>query len=173
MDVAQELDVSPWEALTKSVRIAAGRVAWTDEQLRLADRDATTGANDGEDPAVDVRVRHWQAESRKERTLLARFAKAAIDAGVAERQLRNAELEGGMIAQVIGRVIDRLELDPELRVRAFNEALTALSALEAPERAATTIEGTWTALLDGNPGDGPNEGQGGAQPPFNRDDDDR
>jgi hypothetical protein len=165
MDVAAELDVTPWEALIKSVRLAAGRSAWVDKQLEQAVRDGTTGANDGEEPAVDPRIRFWLTESRKERTLVARFAKAAVDAGVAERQVRNAELEGNLIAQVIGQVIDRLQLSPELRVRAFDEAHAALAAIEAPERGATTIEGTWTALLDGNPGADGREPPGGAQPP--------
>lgn len=169
MDVAVELNVTPWEALLKSVRIAAGRAAWVDEQLATAVREATTGANDGADPddepEHDRRIRNWMKESRSERTLLARFAKAAIDAGVAERQVRNAELEGQIVAQVIGRVIDKLQLSPEQRVLAFDHAHHELASLEGTNQDATTIEGTWTTFLGGdNPGDGP-EGEGGAQPP--------
>lgn len=171
MDVAAELDVTPWEALLKSVRLAAGRSAWVDEQLRIAVKESTTGANDGEEPAVDPRVRFWLPESRKERTLLARFAKAAIDAGVAERQVRNAELEGQIIAQVIGRVIDRLELNAEQRVHAFDVAHHELAALETPDAGATTVEGTWTTFLGGNPDDGQRGDEGGPQPPHSRDDD--
>lgn len=177
MDVAIELDVTPWEALLKSVRLAAGRAAWVDEQLRLAVKEATTGANDGADPddepEHDRRIRAWLAESRKERTLLARFAKAAIDAGVAERQVRNAELEGQIIAQVIGRVIDRLELNAEQRVHAFDVAHHELAALEAPDQEATTIEGTWTAFLGGSAPDVGPDDQGGARPHHERDDDDK
>lgn len=168
MDVAAELDVTPWEALLKSVRLAAGRSAWVDEQLRIAVKESTTGPNDGEEPAVDPRIRFWLPESRKERTLLARFAKAAIDAGVAERQIRNAELEGQIIAQVIGRVIDRLELDAEKRVHAFDIAHHELAALESPDQDTTTVEGTWTAFLGGsNPDDQPPPGG----VPEKRDDD--
>lgn len=173
MDVAAELDVTPWEALLKSVRLAAGRSAWVDEQLRVAVRESTTGPNDGEEPAVDPRIRFWLPESRKERTLLARFAKAAIDAGVAERQVRNAELEGQIIAQVIGRVIDRLELNAEQRVHAFDVAHHELAALEAPNQEATTVEGTWTAFLGGSASEDGSDDQGGAQPPHERDDDDK
>lgn len=168
MDVAAELQVTPWEAILKSVRLAAGRVAWVDEQLSQAVKESTTEVNDGGEP--DARVHVWLAESRKERTLLARFAKAAVDAGVAERQVRNAELEGQIIATVVGRVIDRLELSPELRMAAFQEAHVALAALESPDAGATTIEGTWTAFGGSNaPEDRPG-GQGGAQPPPGSDD---
>lgn len=170
MDVAVELDVTPWEAILKSVRLAAGRVAWVDEQLARAVRESTTGANDGGEPD-DGHVRAWLAESRKERTLMARFAKAAVDAGVAERQVRNAELEGQIIAAVVGRVIDRLDLSPELRMTAFEEAHVALAALETPVAGATTVEGTWTASAGGNAPEDGSGGQGGSQPPPDRDDD--
>lgn len=172
MEVAAELDVTPWEAILKSVRLAAGRVAWVDEQLTRAVRESTTGANDGAEPDGGS-VHVWLAESRKERTLLARFAKAAVDAGVAERQVRNAELEGQIIAEVVGRVIDRLELSAELRVAAFQEAHLALANLEAPDGGPTTVEGTWTMPGGSDAPEDGSGGQGGAQPPPDRDDDPR
>lgn len=172
MEVAAELDVTPWEAILKSVRLAAGRVAWVDEQLTRAVRESTTGANDGGEPEGGS-IHVWLAESRKERTLLARFAKAAVDAGVAERQVRNAELEGQIVAEVVGRVIDRLELSAELRVTAFQEAHAALAGLESPDGEATTVEGTWTMPGRSDAPEDGSEGQGGAQPPPGRDDDSR
>jgi hypothetical protein len=125
LEVARELDVSPWEALVLAVRRAAGRVAWVDEQLTLATREC-----DGNSLATPV-VR-WLAESRRERALLARTAKAAVDAGVAERLVRQVELEGRVVAEVLGRVLDRLELDPDQRRLAFEEAHTQLLVLESP-----------------------------------------
>lgn len=123
LEVARELDVSPWEALILAVRRAAGRVAWVDEQLT-----ASTRENDGNmDAGV---VRRWLAESRKERALLARTAKAAIDAGVAERLVRQVELEGQVVAEVLGRVLDRLELDPDQRQLAFATAHEQLLVIE-------------------------------------------
>lgn len=123
MDVARELQVSPWDALLLAVRLAAGRVAWVDQQLR----DATNAA-DG-DPN-DRLVARWLGESRKERALMARTAKAAVDAGVAERYVRQVELEGRLVAEVLGRVIDRLELSPDARMRAFSVAQEELLVLE-------------------------------------------
>jgi len=127
LDVARELDVSPWDALLLAVRRAAGRVAWVDEQLREATR-----ADDG-DVSGSRAVQRWLGESRKERALLARTAKAAVDAGVAERLVRHVELEGQLVARVVGAVLDRLDLDPDARVLAFQAAQEELLQLEAAE----------------------------------------
>ena len=155
LDIARELNVTPWEALLKSVKVAAARAAWVDFQLAEAVR-----RNDGE-PA-NPEVKGWLKESRMERTLLARMAKAAVDAGVAERLVRNTELEGQIVAEVIGKVLDKLGLAPELRVMAFDEAHRQLLALEAPSGDASTVEGTWKPFGDDdNPGqDGKDEGGG-------------
>lgn len=124
MEVARELNVSPWDALLLAVRRAAGRVEWVDYQLSEATR-----ACDGDQDQPPVR--RWLEESRKERTLLARTAKAAIDAGVAERIVRQVELEGKVVAEVLGRVLDRLELGPDARVAAYGLAQQELLALDA------------------------------------------
>lgn len=122
-EVARELDISPWDALLLAVRRAAGRVTWVDEQLSQAVR-----ANDGDSSAREVA--RWLGESRKERSLLARTAKAAIDAGVAERLVRQVELEGKVISEVIGRVLEQLDLAPDQRVQAFTIAQNELLVLD-------------------------------------------
>lgn len=127
LDVARELSVSPWDALLLSTRLAAGRVAWVDQQLVEATRAA-----DG-DVAGDRAVRRWLDESRRERSLLARTAKAAVDAGVAERLVRQVELEGRLVAEVLGRTLDALELSAEQRQVAFATAHRELLQLEATE----------------------------------------
>lgn len=129
-DVARELDVTPWEALLLGVRLAAGRVAWVDEQLARATR-----ATDGEPDNGEVR--RWLAESRRERALLGRTAKAAVDAGVAERLVRQVELEGRVIADVLGHVLDRLELTEDQRARAFADAHERLLVLEPSDGASS------------------------------------
>jgi hypothetical protein len=62
---------------------------------------------------------------------LARTAKAAVDAGVAERLVRQVELEGRLVAEVLGRTLDRLELGPEQRQEAFAFAHRELLELES------------------------------------------
>lgn len=133
MDVARELSVSPWDALLLSTRLAAGRVAWVDLQLQEA-----VAREDGE-PGPGVR--RWLDESRRERALLARTAKAAVDAGVAERLVRQVELEGRLVAEVLGRTLDALELTAEQRQVAFATAHRELLQLEESEPGANGSTG--------------------------------
>lgn len=156
LDIARELDVTPWEALIKSVKIAAARAAWVDQQLADAVR-----RNDGEPAATEVKG--WLKESRLERTLLSRMAKSAIDAGVAERLVRQTELEGEIVAEVIGRVLDKLDLPQEQRVLAFDEAHRQLLALEAPSGTPTTVEGEWKPFGGDDNRGGDAGSQGGDQ----------
>lgn len=127
MQVAREEGISPWDALLRATRLAANRVAWVDAQLAeaVASSDGATG--------VDVAVGRWLKESRLERQLLARTAKAAVDAGVAERLVRQVELEGRLVAEVLGRTLDALDLTAEQRQVAFATAHRELLQLEASE----------------------------------------
>lgn len=126
MTVAREEQISPWDALLRATRLAANRVSWVDQRLAQA-----IAANDGDEGSQAVRG--WLKESRNERNLLARTAKAAIDAGVAERLVRQVELEGRLVAEVLGRTLDALELTAEQRQVAFATAHRELLQLEASE----------------------------------------
>jgi hypothetical protein len=55
-------------------------------------------------------LRRWLAESRKERMHMARVAKAAVDAGLAERYVQSIEIEARLIARVLERSIGVLDL---------------------------------------------------------------
>lgn len=127
IEIAREERVTPWEALLLAVRRSAGRVLWIDAQLEEAYR-----ANDGGD-SLTSDIKFWIEESRKERMLMTRSAKAAIDAGVAERLVRQVEMEGRFIAEVLGRVLDKLGLDTDRRAQAFAEAQTAILELDPAE----------------------------------------
>jgi hypothetical protein len=131
----RELQVTPWDALLASVRLAAGRVEWTDQQLTDQVRACDGDMN-------DVRVLRWLRESRLERSLLAKSAKAAVDAGVAERLVRQTELESSIIVRVLGRTLDDLGLAlaqaglgegavADLRVRAHSVVHRELLEIEA------------------------------------------
>ena len=67
-------------------------------------------------------MRDWLAEARKERTLLGRLAKAAVDARVSEAAVRNLELEGMLMSSVLGEVLDSLPLDHEQKMAALQIA---------------------------------------------------
>lgn len=151
MNVAAQLNVSPWDALLLEVRRSAGRCAWLDARLAEdVSRDETRRAaehvlDDPADVAADLGglpagVRSLLRESRNERRHLAVVSKAAIDAGVAERLVRQVELEGQLVAAAIVAGLDVLALDPDQRARALAAAHARLTELE-----------TGTNVVDGDP----------------------
>lgn len=117
MELAEEYNISPWDALLAGVRRAAARVLWVDAQLAEA---IATCDGDTQDRAVT----HWLRESRKERGQLARMSKSAIDAGVAERMVAQVEMNTKIIVRVLATTLDVLELDPDQRIKA-HEAVHA------------------------------------------------
>jgi len=133
LEIAREEHITPWDALLKSVRLAAGRVSWVDEQLTQAVR-----ANDGD--MNQPNVAKWLKESRLERTLLAKMGKAAIDAGVAERMVRQVELEGQLVAEALVHALDVLELTAEQRTIALEAAHARL--LSASGSQTLVVQGT-------------------------------
>lgn len=132
-DIANELDISPWDALLLSVRRAAGRVKWVDDQLQEATR-----RNDGDPTAKEVRF--WLKESRNERRMLAQVSKAAVDSGIADRLVRQIELEGRIVADAIATALDSLDLTPEQRMKALTRAHEHL--LEAGDSQTIIVDGT-------------------------------
>ncbi len=127
MELAEVLDVNPWAALLLSIRLAAFHCEEVDAIL-AALRNGT---------AVDIPiqglhsheelVRAWQHESRMERQQLARTAKMAIDAGVAERLVREVELEGKLVAMAVVAALDALGVEQDSRTRALEAAHRKLS----------------------------------------------
>lgn len=122
---ARALDVTPWEGLLWAVKIAAGRVAFIEAKLGTADSD--------EDLQPEGRLHHWVRESRDERDRLARVSKLAIDAGVAERLVRQLELEAQLMLRATSLTLDELELSEEQRERALGIMSRNLLALEAEQ----------------------------------------
>lgn len=70
---------------------------------------------DGDPVAVEEATRGLAELEAAERDRCARFAKLALDAGIAERQVRLAEQQGAMVADVIDRVLAALGLSDEQR----------------------------------------------------------
>jgi hypothetical protein len=115
------IDTTPTEALLDTVKWTAGYVAWlrekvadvrTDQQLVWGMTRAKLG---GEDNGVThaagpnawlVLLADWQDR-------LVRVCAESIKAGIAERQVRIAEAQGQLLADVIRAVLRDLRLSPE------------------------------------------------------------
>lgn len=138
---AAPVDVDPAQALIDLVHWTAGEVEYWREQVReLADtdpdaltwgmtREKTGGDDYGTTLEAKPNVAYVMLTDAQER--LAKFATAALKAGVDERRVRIAESQGALVADVIKRILDRLDLlewQAELVPTIVPEELRALSA---------------------------------------------
>jgi hypothetical protein len=132
---ARELDVSPWDVLLGEVRRTAGALAWLDGKVGEAEDDEALLR-----PVAEGGVREWRVMRDSEREHGSKVSKMAIDAGIAERMVAQAEFEGATVAGVLTRTLERLVaagLTVELLSVARGIMREELLALDA----GTTIEG--------------------------------
>lgn len=125
--LAQPITTDPSQALLDLVSSAAGEVAyWRNRVDEIQDRDekrltsGLTKITEGKDRGgvttlrtvetiAAIEYRMWtMAQDR-----LAQYATAALRAGVQERQIKLAEQEGALVAEVIKAILDQLDLSPE------------------------------------------------------------
>lgn len=148
---ARELECTPWDALLRAVRIAAGKVAYCEWVLGQASSDLELEGRFGRtedglllhpdtgEPLGAGQLRDlsfWVGKSELWTDRLARYAKLAIDAGVAERLVAQVELEGQAIGRVLTAALGELEGRgaPEETIAAVRAAMRAeLLAIEAEQ----------------------------------------
>jgi hypothetical protein len=102
---AKELECTPWEALLKVVKIAAGKVAYCKYKLGDADND--------EDLEPGGRLYYWVTLEERWVVNLAKMAQVAINAGVAERLVRQVELEGQLMVRAAQLTFTEMGLDDD------------------------------------------------------------
>lgn len=138
---ARALDVTPWEGLLTAVRIAAGRVAFieaklagaqVDRQLEPAVKDSISEAGRTQDQQGS-NMHYWVKQAEYWVDRLAKLSKLAIDAGVAERLVRQVELEAQLMLRATNLTLDELGLDEETRQRVLVTMSRHLLELERRE----------------------------------------
>ena len=131
-ELAAEHNITPHEALLGLVRTASARAAWSDTVIaNLMRKHTEAGGDPLHPPTAAVQ---WLKQSREERRLAAATAKQAVDAGVMVALERRIDLEGELVAHVLGGVLDSLNLDHEQRMSALGTAQQLL--LEAGQTPA-------------------------------------
>jgi hypothetical protein len=100
---AKELECTPWEALLRVVKIAAGKVAYCKYKLGDADND--------EDLEPGGRLFYWVTLEERWVVNLAKMAQVAINAGVAERLVRQVELEGQLMVRAAQLTFEEMGMD--------------------------------------------------------------
>lgn len=146
--------VSPSEAVMAMLQMSWARVhlyaGLLERQLAEADPGAAAGVGQGEglightysaSPSVGVyesgeAVRGLAQLESAERDRCVRYAKVAHDMGIADREIRLAEAQGAMLAGVISRILDALELTPGQRALVATVVPRELLAI-AGERGAS------------------------------------
>jgi hypothetical protein len=145
---AQELDVTPWEALLKVVRITAGKLAYVEEVIgratsdeeiegRVVVEDMPTAVGPDGDVQTGKNLTWWVEQSYEERKLLARVSKMAVDAGVAQLLISQEIQQGQAMAAMLVRTLSALEeagLSAEMLEVARNTMRSEILALEAGVR---------------------------------------
>lgn len=138
---ARALDCTPWEGLLTAVKIAAGRVAFIEHKLSRADVDRQLEPPDKNGISEAARtedqqgtnLHYWVKQAELWHDKLAKVSKLAIDAGVAERLVRQLELEARIMLQATHRTLDELGFSDDEKQRAVVIMSRNLLALEAEE----------------------------------------
>lgn len=139
------IDVDPMDALLWCVRIAAGEVAYTTHKIELIEEhqelarpteltERVGGGKEGnyvETKEMPVSLNLWIQVRQNATDRLAKYSKMALDAGVAERQVKVAEQAGDELAMAIRAILDGLELTAGQEQKAPDLVRSALIGLES------------------------------------------
>lgn len=147
------VDISPTEALLEEVRWTAGHVQWLRGRVQELDTVpvvhdvhgdpvepaeghdlvwGTTKVKTGGDDAgttQEATPSVWYELYERERKHLVTVCAAALKAGVEERRVRLAEQQGELVATVIRRILDALDLTPAQQARVPEVVPAQLRAL--------------------------------------------
>lgn len=142
--LGEELDVEPHEALLQCVHAAAGEVAFFTAKVRELEQDVVvvehervrtwTGGESGggveTTTSTQAELNIWLRARQEALDRLAKFSKMALDAGVAERQVRIVEQWAQQLGDAIAAILDKLELSAEQKRLAPAVVRGELLALE-------------------------------------------
>jgi hypothetical protein len=129
-EFGQPQQVDPGDALMEMLWIAYGQVAWLQQEIAKLN-DLTT---------FEARVLIQSHRDERDRT--ARVAATALDAGIAERQIRLAEQYGHVIARLIEGILGDLKLTAVQRKLVPDAVRTHLLGIEGDAIARPAVDAT-------------------------------
>jgi hypothetical protein len=150
MAMGRPLDVDPIEAILECIRITAGEVQYASERISELEHDELVGPvvtsrplkeeKGAEDPSVYVEefgqpaLHIWVKVRHDAMDRLVNYSKAAVAAGIAERQVKIAEGQAQQLAELYRGFVVAMGMDPaDPKVR---EAMRGSLTLIAGGRAA-------------------------------------
>lgn len=115
-------EIDPGQALLNLIAAKNGEVQWLRAMVQSIERDKLTWGTVDHESGIGVQgpidkitekaaVNIWWDMLRKAEDQLAKFSSEALRAGIEERRVRLAENQGNLIAGIIRRILDRLQLD--------------------------------------------------------------
>ena len=131
--IAQTLQISPWEALLLAVRRAA---TWAHfYEMKLSE------VVDDDDLRPGGQAYDWVQAGERANMMMARYAKMAVDAGVAAMLVQQARAEGEQIAQVVNTALGEADLSHEQEVKIRAALRRALLELETSHKVIDGVTG--------------------------------
>lgn len=125
-----EIDIEPHDGILWCIRMAAGQIHHLNQHAALIASDEDV---DDEKHFASIKLQRIMLERGKAMDQLAKYSKAALDANVAERQIKIAEGYGQILASLLAAVFEDLELTPAQRRSAPLIAERRLMELEHGE----------------------------------------
>lgn len=136
------MDITPWDVILDQVQRAAFRSAWVDSVCDTIINEMNEQADLMDDPEADgsamarieyknlrTELKEWLKESRDERKHLTATAKQAIDLDIQKYLVMKVEMNGRLIAKVLGDAMDSAQLDSETRRRMVSGLRNALEGV--------------------------------------------
>jgi hypothetical protein len=117
------VDIDPAKALLDEIHWCAGHVAWLRGKVQeISDADLVWGASDhqhgyNDKGGVDMKTdkagpNAWLELYNQERDRFHRVCALALRSGIEERRVKLAEQQGDLVAAVVNRILNRLNLTP-------------------------------------------------------------
>jgi hypothetical protein len=130
-----ERDITPWAAMLEQVRLLAGQVAYCRQRIAALEVIAEAEGREQGACLLEGEGHQWvgMLEARGDR--LAKVSKSAIDAGIAERLVRQVELEAGLMLRALNLALDKVPLGEVERETVLEIMSTELVRLEGEQNA--------------------------------------
>jgi hypothetical protein len=120
-----EMEINPYEGIMWCIKIRAGEVKWLGDRMAELDEEAWV-----EETLVGKQFHLYARERKDAMRDLTRYCEMALRLGIAERYVRLAETYGQLIAQLIKRILEKLNLTDEQKLEAPKIVRQELLAIE-------------------------------------------
>lgn len=137
-----KIEIDPHSAVLETVHRTAGHVAWLFDKIQ-AISDVEGDMTLHQYTAMGIKASVWVEMYERERMMLLRASKAAVDMGVSERQVQLAEEQGRMIAMVLQQFIDSQDIgltpaQRQVAPRVIRQLLSSMPRQAKPGEAITS-----------------------------------